>query len=196
MFAFYSSTLTNVFINHFSLTRWLNYISVVLKMLNGFQYWINEYTTPIGLGVYHSGVEVYGVGELCLWIIQFFIPCRKNEFLLLFFRICLWWPCVSLFWHFLYSTERCVRTWCSISISVQYLLLLDTSLKSICVLFSTEFFIHRESILIGYTDFTEQDVKRILVELGKKYRGDRYHLMNQNCNHFSGAFTQVNMEGY
>lgn len=55
---------------------------------------------------------------------------------------------------------------------------------------------HSESILIGYTDFTEQDVKRILVELGKKYRGDRYHLMNQNCNHFSGAFTQVNLEFY
>lgn len=44
---------------------------------------------------------------------------------------------------------------------------------------------------MGHTDFTEQDVKRILVELGKEYRGDRYHLMNQNCNHFSGALTQV-----
>lgn len=53
------------------------------------------------------------------------------------------------------------------------------------------FFHFRETILIGYTDFTEQDVKRILIELGKEYRGDRYHLMNKNCNHFSGAFTQV-----
>lgn len=53
-----------------------------------------------------------------------------------------------------------------------------------------------ETIRIGYTDFTEQDVKRILVELGKEYRGDRYHLMNQNCNHFSGAFTQVQLICY
>lgn len=49
----------------------------------------------------------------------------------------------------------------------------------------------RQSIHVGHTDFTEQDVKRIIQELGKDFRGDRYHLMNKNCNHFSGSLTQV-----
>lgn len=54
------------------------------------------------------------------------------------------------------------------------------------------FFSSRESIYIGHTDFTISDVKRILAELGKDFRGDRYHLMNKNCNHFSGSLTKVN----
>lgn len=58
--------------------------------------------------------------------------------------------------------------------------------KTFCLLYS------RESIYIGYTDFTVSDVKRILVELGKDFRGDQYHLMNKNCNHFSGSLTKVN----
>lgn len=56
--------------------------------------------------------------------------------------------------------------------------------------------IRRQSIHIGNTDFTEDDVKRIISELGKEFRGDRYHLMNNNCNHFTGAFSKVLVTRY
>ena len=55
---------------------------------------------------------------------------------------------------------------------------------------SFEFFT-RQVIHLGYTDFTEIDVQRIVAELGKEFRGDKYHLMNRNCNHFSSALTGV-----
>ncbi|KAB7501130.1 Desumoylating isopeptidase 2, partial [Armadillidium nasatum] len=74
------------------------------------QYWINEYTSSIGLGVFHSGIEIYG-------------------------------------------TDKAIH--------------------------------------LGHTDFAEEDVKRIVVELGKEFRGDRYHLMNKNCNHFSSSLAQI-----
>ena len=50
---------------------------------------------------------------------------------------------------------------------------------------------NRQVIHLGYTDFTEVDVQRIVAELGKEFRGDKYHLMNRNCNHFSSALTGV-----
>lgn len=56
--------------------------------------------------------------------------------------------------------------------------------------------IRRQSIHIGNTDFTDEDIKRIISELGKEFRGDRYHLMNNNCNHFSGAFSKVPITHY
>lgn len=54
-----------------------------------------------------------------------------------------------------------------------------------------EQFRFRQSIQIGCTDFTEDDVRRIVEEIGNQFRGDRYHLMNNNCNHFSSALTQI-----
>jgi len=49
----------------------------------------------------------------------------------------------------------------------------------------------RETIVIGYTDFDQDDVKQIVEQLGIKFRGDKYHLLHQNCNHFTDALTKV-----
>lgn len=54
-----------------------------------------------------------------------------------------------------------------------------------------ESFKFRETIVIGYTDFEQQDVKQIVEQFGAKFRGDKYHLLHQNCNHFTDALVRV-----
>ncbi|XP_012666902.1 desumoylating isopeptidase 2 isoform X2 [Otolemur garnettii] len=84
-----------------------------LVVLNVYDmYWMNEYTSPIGIGVFHSGIEVYG-----------------REF--------------------------------------------------------------AYAVVLGSTDFPEDDIERIVEELGKEYKGNAYHLMHKNCNHFSSALSEI-----
>ena len=112
---------------------------VILNVYDMF--WTNEYTTNVGLGVYHSGLEVYG-----------------REY--------------AYGGHpFPFSGVFDIRPRSAEELGEQ--------------------FKFKESIHLGNTDFRSHDVDKILEELGKEFRGDRYHLMNRNCNHFSSAFSQI-----
>nr|XP_044988941.1 deubiquitinase DESI2-like isoform X2 [Jaculus jaculus] len=86
--------------------------SVVLNVYDVGMYWMNEYTSSIGIGVFHSGIEVYG-----------------REF--------------------------------------------------------------AYAVVLGSTDFLEDDIEKIVEELGKQYKGNAYHLMHKNCNHFSSALSEI-----
>lgn len=52
-------------------------------------------------------------------------------------------------------------------------------------------FHYRESIQLGYTDFSRDEVSRIVEQLGLQFRGNSYHLIGNNCNHFSDTMSRV-----
>jgi len=43
----------------------------------------------------------------------------------------------------------------------------------------------RESVEIGETALSPQEVQQVVHEMGFAYKGNRYHLLQKNCNAFS-----------
>ena len=105
-------------------------------------FWANEYTENIGLGVYHSGLEVYGREY----------AYGGHPF-----------PSSGIF---------------------------DTVPRAAAGILG-EHFRFKQAIHLGNTDFRAFDVEKFREELGRKFQGDRYHLISRNCNHFSGAFSSI-----
>lgn len=48
----------------------------------------------------------------------------------------------------------------------------------------------RQSIKVGRTFLTRQEVDELCDRLGEEYRGNQYHLLARNCNHFTSDLTR------
>ncbi|GIL72375.1 hypothetical protein Vretimale_4154 [Volvox reticuliferus] len=45
--------------------------------------------------------------------------------------------------------------------------------------------VFRESIPMGETDLTQQEIHHLVQRMGNDYKGNNYHLLQRNCNHFA-----------
>ncbi|GMR59945.1 hypothetical protein PMAYCL1PPCAC_30140, partial [Pristionchus mayeri] len=104
-------------------------------------YWLNDYASNIGVGIFHTGIEIYGI--------EYAYGGHP-------------YPFSGIFENSPQDAEEL-----------------------------GENFKFKESILIGETDFYQKDIRDMIKALGMDFRGDRYHLISRNCNHFSAALAKT-----
>ncbi|ULT90794.1 hypothetical protein L3Y34_008836 [Caenorhabditis briggsae] len=104
-------------------------------------YWLNDYASNIGVGIFHSGIEIFGV--------EYAYGGHPYQF-------------SGVFENSPQDAEELGET-----------------------------FKFKESIVVGETEHSTTDVRRLIKALGEDFRGDRYHLISRNCNHFSAVLARA-----
>lgn len=54
-----------------------------------------------------------------------------------------------------------------------------------------DIFKYRETIVLGETDFTDNEIRQLVESIGHLFKGIHYHLLHQNCNHFCDHLAKV-----
>lgn len=113
---------------------------VILNVYDLFN--INEYVGPLGLGIFHTGIQVYGS-------------------------------------EYTYGGHSFAHSG-----------IFEMAPRSAEQELGDNFH-YRESIHLGYTQFTRDEVIRIVDQLGWQFTGNSYHLTANNCNHFSDTMSRL-----
>lgn len=50
-----------------------------------------------------------------------------------------------------------------------------------------------ETIILGYTDFSDDEIRELVKTMGDQFKGYQYHLLHKNCNHFCDSLSKVSV---
>ncbi|KAI1309034.1 Deubiquitinase DESI2 [Halotydeus destructor] len=103
---------------------------------------INQYTSRLGVGVFHSGIQVYGI--------EYGYGGHPFE--------------VSGVFEMEPRDEEAL---------------------------GEETFRYKETIIIGYTDFSDDEIRELVKSMGEQFKGHQYHLLHKNCNHFCDSLSKT-----